>query len=227
MIPSPAGRWCFAMSIGEIGTLLPNFAFAALTPHLHRRLEHQQCRCRLDRRHLRLRLYGGRSSPDEPDRPHRCAPRLPRRRRAGGRIAHLGFACWRPMDSGRRFFWRGACGVGLAGTYMPGLEDPDRPRRLRREVALGLLLHRQLFRRRQPVLSSSPACWRDAFGWRIGHRRFWRWGRWWRLLIALVRRRRPSPERRARAIACSTSARSSPTAGRSAISSPMAPMASS
>ena len=36
---------------------------------LHRRLGNQQYRGRLDRRHLRLRLYGGRPCPDEPDGP--------------------------------------------------------------------------------------------------------------------------------------------------------------
>jgi len=109
----------FAMSVGEIGTLLPNLAFAALTPFFIAAWHISNAEAgwiagisafgymmsvpvlmgltdRIDAR--RVFLLGG----------------------ALATFGHLGFA----LTAGgfwSALFWRAIAGIGLAGTYMPGL----------------------------------------------------------------------------------------------------------
>lgn len=120
MTPLSGRPLVLAMAIGEIGTLLPNLSFAALTPQFITEWHISNADAgwiagisafgymavvpflmsltdRIDAR--RVFLIGAGVST----------------------IAHLGFAL---LASGfwTAFFWRALSGVGLAGTYMPGLK---------------------------------------------------------------------------------------------------------
>jgi len=156
-----------AMAIGEIGTLLPNLSFAALTPQFIGEWKISNADAgwiagisafgymavvpflmsltdRIDARRVFL-LGAGVTT-----------------------IAHLGFAL---LASGfwSAFFWRALSGIGLAGTYMPGLKiltdrhtGPDKSRSVSfytASYAVGVSLS-YLF----TGLLSDAAGWRVAIG---------------------------------------------------------------
>ena len=109
-----------AMSIGEIGTLLPNLSFAALTPQFIAEWQISNAQAGWI---AGISAFGYMASVPIL---MSLTDRIDGRRvfLAGAALtafAHLGFA----VSAGgfwTGFFWRGLSGIGLAGTYMPGLK---------------------------------------------------------------------------------------------------------
>ena len=109
-----------AMSIGEIGTLLPNLAFAALTPLFIAEWQISNSQAGWI---AGIAAFGYMASvpvlmslTDRID-----ARRVFLAGAALTALAHLGFAV-SAHGFWTGFFWRGLSGIGLAGTYMPGLK---------------------------------------------------------------------------------------------------------
>jgi MFS family permease len=109
----------FAMSLGEVGTLLPNFAFAALAPTFIAAWAMTNTEAGW------ISGISGLGYMASVPVLMSLTDRLDARRvflagAALSTIAHLGFALtaegfWSAL------LWRGIGGIGLAGTYMPGL----------------------------------------------------------------------------------------------------------
>jgi MFS family permease len=120
MKPLSGRRLVLAMSIGEVGTLLPNLAFAALTPLFIEEWAISNAEAGWI---AGISAFGYMASvpflmslTDRVD-----ARRVFLAGAALTTISHLGFAV-AAYGFWTAFFWRALGGIGLAGTYMPGLK---------------------------------------------------------------------------------------------------------
>jgi predicted MFS family arabinose efflux permease len=120
MKPLSGRALVLAMAIGEIGTLLPNLAFAALTPLFIAEWQISNAEAGWI---AGISAFGYMATVPIL---MSLTDRIDARRifLAGAALtvfSHLGFAA-AAHGFWTGFFWRGLSGIGLAGTYMPGLK---------------------------------------------------------------------------------------------------------
>ena len=180
----------FAMSIGEVGTLLPNFAFAALTPTFIAVWGISNTEAGWI---AGISAFGYMAAvPLLMSLTDRHDARLIFIAGAGLAVAaNLVFALaadgfWSAL------LWRGLAGVGLAGTYMPGLRVlTDRDNSAEKSRAVTFYTASYSVGVSLSFLFTGLLA--GIFGWRIGFALL-ALGPLVALAIALVLRRRPSPE---------------------------------